>query len=65
MSLVKYLDEKVKIVDANGNNYLGTVTDYVYPEDNEPEIESIIVDTLDGSVVEFFEDNISSIDVFE
>jgi hypothetical protein len=63
--LVKYLYEKVKIVDTGGNSYLGTVTDYVYPEDNEPEIESIIVDTLEGSVVEFFEDNISSIDVFE
>ena len=63
MSLVQYLGEIVKIVDTDGNSYLGTVADYVYPEDNEPESESIIIDTLEGMAVEFFEEIISSIDV--
>lgn len=65
MTLIQYCNERVKIVDDEGQTFIGTVTDYVYPEDNEPKAESIIIDTDDGEVLEFFEETISEIEIIE
>lgn len=45
MSLRAYEGKKVTLLTSNGKKYSGMVTDYIFPEDNEPEgIESIILD---------------------
>ena len=45
MNLRAYEGKKVTLLTSNGKKYSGTVTDYIFPEDNEPEgIESIILD---------------------
>ena len=49
MDLKMYYGKRVKILADNGKEYRGYVTDYIYPEDNEPEGESILLedDSLD------------------
>lgn len=64
MKLIDYEGKRVKIIAMNGKKFEGKVTDYVYPEDNDPEIESIIIeDILSGTAVEFPENDIKSIEV--
>ena len=43
MNLIDYEGKKVKITDTRKRIWEGKVTDYIYPEDNEPEVESIII----------------------
>lgn len=66
MSLTRYDGKKVKIVNVNGEVFFGTVTDYVFPEDNEPEEESIIVDALDNEYpIEFYAKDIETIEMIK
>lgn len=51
MSLNKYYGKKVRIIAQNGKSFEGKVTDYFYPEDNEPEEESIAIRCEKGSLV--------------
>ncbi len=60
MALVKYYGRKVKITASDDHVFFGTVTEYVYPEDNESEKESII-DSVDGDLIEFYEEDIKEI----
>ncbi len=43
-------------------HFAGTVIDYVFPEDNDPEGESIIIRSLDGALIEFRGEEIREID---
>lgn len=61
MGLKQYYLKKIQIIDVDGQCFKGIVNDYIYPEDNENEKESIIVDTIDGRVIEFYEYDIRSI----
>lgn len=63
MNLVDFYGENVKITAVNGNVYTGVVEDYIYPEDNENGKESIIVDTTSKNIVEFYENDIFSIEL--
>lgn len=65
MSLSKYYNKKVKITDTNGQIFQGRVGDYIYPEDNESEVESIIVDLLDGGLYEFYPKDIKEIEIIK
>ena len=65
MELVKFYNKKVRITDTEGRVFLGHVSDYIYPEDNEPEVESIIVDELSGDLLEFYEETIKEIEIIE
>lgn len=46
MKLTQELEgKKVKIISVDGELFTGTVSDYIYPEDNEPEgISGIIIE---------------------
>lgn len=61
MGLIDYCEKKVRIVAKNGREFEGKVTDYFYPEDNENGKESIAIDNVDGTIVEFYEEDITSI----
>jgi hypothetical protein len=67
MGLIKYYGKKVRIIAKNGKMFEGRVTDYYYPEDNEPEEESIAIRCEKGSFVgksiEFREHDIVTIEV--
>ena len=63
MKLKQFYNKKVKIVADNDLVFLGTVNDYFYPDDNEN--ESIVVDTIEGSAVEFYEDDIAEIEIID
>ena len=70
MSLVEMEGKKIQILDTENKSWEGTVTDYIYPEDNEPEeIESIIIKCskgpFPGKSVEFTEKDIKTIKVIE
>lgn len=57
--------ERIRLIDIDGDRFEGKVTDYIYPEDNEPEgIASVVVrDKSSGRSIEFLEHNIKSIEV--
>lgn len=70
MNLKKLPNKKVKITHTNGRTFEGVVWDYIYPDDNEPEVEGIILDNLirdDGrkyqNPVQFNAPDIKSVEV--
>lgn len=63
-NLLKYEGKTIRVVTPDNQMFEGYVTDYVYPEDNEPEgIESIILKLSNGRCIEFPEHDIKSIEV--
>ncbi len=69
MNLRQYYEKNIRIVDVDGNTFEGQVTDYIYPGDDETDLESIIVDCtrgkLAGKSVEFWEKDIKSIETMQ
>lgn len=63
MSLKLYHGKKVNIVGVNGQIFNGIVDDYIFPDDNEHGLESIVVKTADGDFYEFTEETIEKITV--
>lgn len=63
MNLRQYEHKKVRIVDKDGKQYKGYVGDYIWADDNENNLESIIVDFPDGSVAEFYEKDFELIEI--
>lgn len=65
MNLRQYYNKNIRIVDIDGNMLEGQVTDYVYPDDDDTGLESIIIDCtrgkLAGKSVEFWERDIQSV----
>lgn len=61
--------KRVKITCTDGEVFEGTVTDYIYPEDNEPEgIAAIDIENCPqrpGQEIGFTETEIASVDVLE
>ena len=62
MELTQYCGEKVNIIATNGRFFSGIVDDYIFPEDNESGLESIILKTKD-SFYEFTSEDIEKIDI--
>ena len=65
MELKKYYDREVVIIADDGQIFSGFVEDYMYPEDNENGKESIILTTKKQSLIEFYEDDIKEIIVYQ
>ena len=42
-NLMKYEGKTIKLIDIDGDVFTGYVTDYIYADDNEPEVEGIII----------------------
>ena len=65
MNLKSYINRKVKIIDVDDHKFEGVVRDYIYPDENDSGLESIIIDCtngiLAGNSIEFFEKDIKSI----
>lgn len=65
MNLKTFYHKEVEIIDTMGRLFEGKVSDYVFPDDNENGLESIIIDCskgkLAGHPVEFWEKDITSI----
>ena len=62
-NLGRFVDKTVLITAANGRIFCGKTTDYIYPEDNENGLESIVVDMTDGSIIEFTGEDIETIKI--
>ena len=64
MELIKFYNKKVRIVDSRGVVFVGVVNDYIYPEDNETNEESIIIDVPDNEYpIEFYSKDIATIKI--
>lgn len=57
--------KKVRLIDNDGDLFEAKLTDYIYPEDNEPEgVASIIIwNESTGRSIEFLESDIKSIEI--
>ena len=63
MNLKTYCGKNVNITTKKGNLFSGEITDYFYPEDNESNLESVVMETSSGDLIEFTSDNIEKITV--
>lgn len=67
MNLIDYEEKLVRIKTINNNIFEGVVTDYIYPEDDENNLEMIVLD-VDGNgekFIGFYEKGIESIEIIE
>lgn len=67
MNLIDYEEKLVRIKTINNNVFEGVVTDYIYPEDDENNLEMIVLD-VDGDgekFIGFYEKDIASIEIIE
>lgn len=62
MKLKQFYNKKVNIVSNDGTAFSGVVTDYFYPDENESGKESIVIDSSRGKYVEFYEEDIKTIE---
>ncbi|MCD8158978.1 MAG: hypothetical protein LUD77_08810 [Clostridiales bacterium] len=71
MNLRSFEGENVRLMTIDGEIFEGKATDYIFPEDNEPEgIESLIVKPFSGfrmagHYVEFPREEIKSIELIK
>ena len=65
MKLVNFCGRNVTVILTDGSAVTGTVSDYVFPEDNENGKESIIIDTNSGEIIELYEHDMFSISTEE
>lgn len=70
MKINKELEgRKVKIINADEEEFIGTVTDYIYPEDNEPEgVAAIAIENCPqrpGQWIGFNETDIKSVAIIK
>ena len=72
MNLIDYEFKTVELTDIDGQTFTGYVGDYIYPEDNDPEVEGIIMDNVvrgDGykykNPIEFDASEIKSIEILD
>ena len=65
MSLKQYFDKYVIIITDDGKAFTGLVDDYIYPEDNENNLESIVLKTKKGNLYEFTNDDIETIEIIK
>lgn len=61
MSIRSYCGKKVLITADEQEKFAGVVVDYVFPEDNNSEGESIIR-SIDGQLIEFRPEEIKTIE---
>ena len=62
MNIKKYYGRKVLITTEEQKKFAGTVIDYIFPEDNVPEGESIVIRSIDGELIEFRPEEIREIE---
>ena len=60
MDLKQYYEKQVIII-SEGEMFVGTINDYFESDDNEDGLESIVMDTTDGDIIEFNEERINKI----
>ncbi len=65
MKLIEFERKNVKIITPENGVFTGFVEDYIYPEDNENEKESIIICTQDNRYIEFYEEHIKTIKILQ
>ena len=58
-----YSGKVIRIVCPEGKIFEGFVSEYLYPDENENGMESIIIDTDDGRLIEFYPTDIKEIKV--
>ncbi len=65
--MFRYMHMKVKLIDMNGNEYVGIMHGYESAYDNEGDGDepSVLLDADDGSYIGFFESNIKEIELTE
>lgn len=65
MKLSAYEGKRARIEAIDSQTFYGVVTDYIFPEDNVPEGESIVLKTLEGVYIEFRKEEIKRIDIIQ
>ena len=62
MNLRQYEGKNVLITTEDQKKFAGKAIEYVFPEDNDSEEESIIIRAIDGQLIEFRNEEIKDIE---
>lgn len=67
MNLRDYEGEQVRIIDTSGREFIGKIGEYIYPDDNEPEVEAVILYNRKrySNPIQFNAPDIKSIEILE
>lgn len=63
MNLKQYIEKNVLISANNGKTFNGIVDEYFYADETDSGTESIVIQTQDGELVEFTENDIVDIKI--
>jgi hypothetical protein len=63
MNLKQYIGKNVSISANNGNIFKGVVDDFFYADETDTGADSIVVQTKDGGLIEFTENDIANIKI--
>lgn len=63
--LKKFMGKRVRITCVDMKGYIGTVDDYICPEDNHNGKAGLIIETEDERLIEFCEDETLEIDLYD
>ena len=61
MNLISFEGKRVDILTTKGKFFSGKIVHYFYPEDNDSEYDSIVMETNIGELIEFSVDTIEKI----
>ena len=63
MNLKQYIGKYVLISASNGNTFKGIVDEYFYADETDSGVETIVIQTKKGELIEFTEDDINEITI--
>lgn len=63
MNLKQYIEKNVLISASNGKTFEGIVDEYFHADETDAETESIVIQTEDGKLIEFTENDIADIKI--
>ena len=63
MNLKQYIEKNVLISASNGKTFVGIVDEYFHADETDSGTESIVIQTKDGELIEFTENDIIDIKI--
>lgn len=63
MNLKQYIEKNVLISASNGKTFEGKVDEYFYDDETDSGVESIVIQTSNGELIEFTENDIADIKI--
>lgn len=65
MNLKQYIEKNVVVIAGNGKVFEGFADEYFYADENQSGLESIVIQTKNGRLIEFNAEDIEDIKIIK